>query len=333
MSQSYRAHFVGHTTPRSSPSHYLACIEDLMQTYRINIKYMRQEMPSNEASPAADDKRSDSFVPLVVNTQGWFKGLGGNLLRKIEAIVEPTDIFSLDPQASAFSTDLQPFSSGHLHIIQPILSSALSPYYTAVDYRSMSLLSYFHAETLPCDGEEIFWRTDVPLCAVPPWEIRCCEVIDQIVLLGSGYEDVVAMELDRAINGSIVALVSEDDGTTTSKAEPPCRWPYTQGSSPPSPTTSQCIGLAFIRGLDSEGCTLHLLTPVNPARLARCSIIVKGEIEMPIWGFLDFRESDGVAGVKWERVPYLQMSGDVVMGGGRRKVRKNLMRRRQISFV
>ena len=78
---------------------------------------------------------------------------------------------------------------------------------------------------------------------------------------------------------------------------------------------------------------MHVLTPLPPHLLAKCRIVVKGEMELPIWGMLDFRvdgESGSVAGVEKSKVPYLQWGKGEGIGGERRRVRRNLMRKGQM---
>jgi len=60
--------------------------------------------------------------------------------------------------------------------------------------------------------------------------------------------------------------------------------------------------------------------------------LVKGEIEIPIWGMLDFhaKNDDSVAGVERSKVPYLRWGKTEGLGGGKRKVRRNLMRKSQL---
>ncbi|KIJ29708.1 hypothetical protein M422DRAFT_188032, partial [Sphaerobolus stellatus SS14] len=207
---------------------------------------------------------------------------------------------------------LQLSLSGRLHQIRPILKSPLSLYYAASDYRAMAILSYFYSRNLASDETPMSWSIELPLCARMPWEVESRTAIKQIVLTGAGYEDVTIEHLGSAINCGIVALIAEDEDIMENAAEiNPEGWPYIQGSSTPSPTSSNCIGLGFIRGVDPNRHVLQLITPVPPAELSKCTILVKGELDMPVWGFLDFRQDTaaGVAGVKWEKVPYLQMGG------------------------
>ncbi|KAF8486515.1 hypothetical protein JB92DRAFT_3024529 [Gautieria morchelliformis] len=338
----YRAHYVGHSTPRSSPSHYLACIQALIQTYRMDVKYAYQaddisdEEGLQETSPKMTDNRLESFVPLVVNTQGWLKGLGGDLLRKIEEIVDASDIFDLDTKPATFPQRNQhthPCNT-RLHAVQPILSSPLAAYYTPADHRSLSILSYFHSHFSTRGREVRSWSTELPLCAHQPWEVDCKEAIQRFVLVGAGLEDVIPEELAHAINCGLVALVCDEDTTLDSSVTENDSCLYTQGAPVSSPNTSRCLGLALVRGVDATMDILHLLTPVSPTLFHKCHVLVMGELELPAWGMLDFRQgqNEGVAGIKWGKVPYLQMGGreSAAIGGTRRRVRKNLMRRSQI---
>lgn len=93
---------------------------------------------------------------------------------------------------------------------------------------------------------------------------------------------------------------------------------------------------------------LHLLTPLPPAHLSRVRYLVRnGAIELPLCGMLDWSgpgavpplslsapgtgsgsvNGEGLAGVPWEDVPFLDVSGVVGVGGERRRFRRNLMRK------
>ncbi|KIJ26181.1 hypothetical protein M422DRAFT_192554, partial [Sphaerobolus stellatus SS14] len=195
--------------------------------------------------------------------------------------------------------------------------------YAASDYRAIAILSYFHSRNLASDETPISWSIELPSCARMPWEVGSRTAIKQIVLTGAGYENVTNEHLGSAINCGIVALIAEDEDIMENAAEiNPESWPYIQGSSTPSPTSSNYIGLGFIRGVNPNRHVLQFITPVPLAELSKCTILVKGELDMPVWGFLDFRQDTaaGVAGVKWEKVLYLQMGGGdaAIIGGVRR---------------
>ncbi|KAJ6581533.1 hypothetical protein B0H19DRAFT_929359 [Mycena capillaripes] len=342
------AHYIGLTTPRSSPSHYLASIESLVEIYQLDVQ--------TPADSGDEDPRISDVIPLIVNTMGWTKGLGADLTRKIEDIVQPTDIFEVEApffeHSSSFeqppgpSNDLQ---SAKLHLLQPISPSVLSTNYSASDHRSIAVLSYFHAmfpRMAPRGLEQLTaarWNTTLPLCAHPPYEVDWSLAFDRITLCGAGSEDVVPSEINRVLNGALVGLVayepgSLDDNTDMSRsssdpeasAVPPI--PYTQGSAAPSPSTSMCHGIALIRAISPSSSRMHILTPLPPHVLSKCRVLVKGEMELPLWGMLDFQSDlEGeIAGVEKTKVPYLQWGKGEGLGGEKRRVRRNLMRKGQM---
>jgi len=150
-----------------------------------------------------------------------------------------------------------------------------------------------------------------------------------------GMEDVVVSEIQSVLNGAVVALVESHDESIIASDHPPevgggLDSLYKQGTPPLSPFSSNCFGLALIRSLSAT--QMQMITPVPPALLGRCRVLTKGEIEMPVWGMLDFRaeNDDNVAGVEKPKVPYLRWGKTEGLGGGRRRVRRNLMRKSQL---
>jgi len=232
-----------------------------------------------------------------------------------------------------------PRTKAKIYNLEPITTSVLVTNWSAADHRTITLLSYFHAVFSSSASEEMSqltateWNTSLPLCAQPPYEVDCSKAFDKVILSGAGYEDVVPTEIWRVLNGAVVGLVSYEPGTvdieTDNSGEG--RIPYTQGLSAPAPVSSRCHGLALIRSMSSTGPQAHLLTPLPASYFGKSRILVKGEIELPVWGMLDYRgDGDDVAGVEKGKVPYLQWGKGEGAGGERRRVRRNLMRRAQL---
>jgi polynucleotide 5'-hydroxyl-kinase GRC3/NOL9 len=366
------AHFIGAITPRSSPAHYLDAAMALIQSYRLDI-----QTPDVDLADEHESRISD-VIPLVVNTMGWSKGLGADLTQRIEDMLEPTDIFDImgpgssreqypitnDNQRSRYAacskTSMVDESLARLHELQPIVSSSSAAGYTPADHRTLSILSYFHA-SFPLDIissllNQItarFWDTSRPLCAIPPYEVDCTVAIDKVILTGAGSEDVVEEEISVVLNGAIVGMVRCDPGAVDVENNTDCILStginYTRYLAPPSPSSSNCVGIALIRGISPlirndppvpTKTYLHLLTPLPHSLLACGRVLVKGEMELPVWGMLDFRSFDGgkgvtfgdVAGVERDKVPFLQWgkTPEGAMGADKRRVRRNLMRRGQM---
>lgn len=416
------AHYIGSSTPRASPLHYLESIQALLQIYRLEIQTpIDERLGRDEHLERAEglSERIKHIIPLVVNTMGWSKGLGSDLTRKIEEWAAPTDVFTFEPaeDVSPFSTTLpmrrQPTSYGafHGHPVEesdldcarrylldgpPQAAGQSNSQFTAADHRTLTLLSYFHSvfpappsphphsSSLPLVEELSLaqltaetWNTNIPLAAMRPYEIDASQALDRLVLTGSGSEDVVETEIGRVLNGAIVGLVScregafshwypadeqpqqpQDDRQPEAKK---LRLPYAQHCPAPDPANATCIGLGLVRAVhprhldgaevDSQqagGAGLQLLTPVPPAMLATTRVFVKGEMELPIWGMLDFRawdsvlcdsESGGgdnsngeVVEMEQGKTPYLQWGKNVAgaVGSEKKRVRRNLMRRGQM---
>ncbi|KAI5116887.1 hypothetical protein M0805_009277 [Coniferiporia weirii] len=374
----YASHYIGSTSPRNSPSHYLSSIRSLIQTYKIDLQYLA---PEDELLDT-DDPRIEDVIPLVVNTMGWTKGLGADLARQIIEAVEPTHIFSMQSPNGEFETGMDVLKPATLTTnasitrsqvfeIEPIAVGTQSARYSAADWRAISLMSYFHsvlspsqyrllppaiqpssyATTSPAGSTSLcHWDCRLPLLACAPYSVSPSEAFDSIILIGAGSEDVVPTEVGRVLNGALVALVASQPDYV--EALPPLaqqNLPYMQGAEPPDPSSSHCIGLALVRSVSqslysppitpsvtqplSAGDALYIVTPLASefiaASAARC--LVKGEIELPIWGMLDFREveRDG-SRRETDEIPFLQWNKSQAAGAERRRVRRNLMRRGQM---
>lgn len=305
--------------------------------------------------PVEDDGRTSAVIPLVVNTMGWTKGLGADLARRIEEIIEPSRIFSFDTlvdndwdntgRISPLSGPVG-VSEPHIHSLESVQPPQISTHYTAADQRNLSILSYFHAVfpssasvLSPASPVATRWNSAIPLCAQQPYEVDPRIAFDQLFLMGAGAEDVVPSEVHRALTCSIVGLVNCQPGTLDRDARIESEGEqisclYDQGALPPSPHTSKCFGLALVRAISpSPSPRIQLLTPIPPHLLASARVLVMGELQLPVWGMLDYRTLDDggdIAGYDRGKAPYLRWGKGEGAGGERRRVRRNLMRRGQM---
>ncbi|GJE83934.1 polynucleotide 5'-hydroxyl-kinase GRC3 [Phanerochaete sordida] len=348
----HSAHYLGSTTPRNLPSQYVEAIGALVQTYNLDIQHGGLFEEQGD-----EDHRITDVVPLVVNMMGWTKGLGADLSRRVLEAVEPSVVFDFEalPQESGWRNGdyadgpapLDPGLEGTFtrYVLETIPSSAMSQRYSPADQRTLSLLSHFHAvfpapsaiDPLLQSTYAVAWNVALPLCAQTPYELAADAAVDAVILSGPGSEDVVPSEVHRVLNGAVVALVSCEPGAldfdiSQDHARAARGIPYVQGAAPPPPAASTCHGLALVRSVSPDTpAKLHILTPLPPALLARVQprVLLKGELELPVWGLLDFRTDDAVAGVPHAQVPFLRWGPTAGTGGDRRRVRRNLMRRGQ----
>lgn len=307
------------------------------------------------------DKISE-VVPLIVNTQGWVKGIGAELLERIEAEVQATHTFSF----AASSTSLFPSygdeagpsftgeqydlsleqltSSGFGSIIQlePAPSSGLFSRFSAADYRTLSTMAYLHARL---STGEPSWDFSTPLVATVPWEVDFDAAgIKDIYITGEGSDYIVADDLGLALNGSIVALIETDADGDAAQGDAER---YIQARPLPAPSQSTCLGLGLVRAIspDQPSC-VQLLTPLAPEDLSRVRAIAVGEIELPLCASLDWTQStsvnqpnhqgngitsEGMMKIPWPDVPFLTIRPERGAGAGRRKFRRNIMRKNQLT--
>lgn len=302
-----RSHFIGDTTPRDDPDRYLEAIRDL-------VAFFQQEVRRGE----------EHRIPLLVNTQGWIKGLGADLIGRIEDMTCPTHVFdifaheapthSLNPVRGHTRLDADGAIMGPGPIIVPlepapmILVKDRGP--SAAEARTRSLISYLYSTTLPLPA----WpnRTPYP-SSMPAWNFRrsLLEVPPLIVDVASGLRGGIHIlpigatpkpELQlAALNASLVALVRVDqDADTVDGQEGESVWRDALSRAPPSAANSTCLGYAIVRSIDVAAGQVHLITPTPAAAFSELPsnsdgeakkpalALVKGAIDVPVLASLDF---------------------------------------------
>ncbi|GAA6063209.1 hypothetical protein JCM10212_006842 [Sporobolomyces blumeae] len=360
------AHYLGSSSPASDPSTYVDAITSLLSTFALEVEFplvdepapthsrrrhhLHRDQPSASRAPIGKVRER---VPLVINTQGWVKGLGADLLAKLKTAIQPTHVcsfVSVDDEGdyeggagAAFAqqqVDAEQGVSYHLYTLPAAPPNPLESKWAASDYRILSFVSYFHstfaheASTLPTpvSALQATWEFSIPLVGRVPFAIdwtASADEVSSVHLLDC--DDIAYEHVLHALNGSLVAIV--DEGSSSSSSSPASAsearaFPYDPLVAPPSPSTSKALGLAVVRAIVPSATTLELLTPVPPpdSRVA----LVKGSLEVPLALLLDHAASEserdaGIKGTTWRDVPFLTVEGGE--GGGRRRVRRNLMRR------
>lgn len=356
-----RAHFLGDVTPRDDPARYMAAVSDLMETYRLHFSsYQSTEHVESllHISPMMPHtSRATRTIPLIVNMHGWVKGLGLELVQLATAALCPTHIIDMGamPLADTAHTIL-PFGNtldGHGAMPQRRLNAAES--------RTLSLLSYLHTTRLADVGVHAHWDFACPLVAQRPW------IVDMHTGLGAGWATLdTGAHVDEALsllamNGAIVAIVQAQKHIPSEESDNQLdvwHMALRRGAVLSSVASPPALGLALVRSIDMERGEMHLLTPLDGHVLKRSLDttglplgLLQGALDLPFWGALDSdayadivqwrhdRPAPLLAGVPREQVPYLlwpsellgmQNEGAEPLGTRPRKVRRNLMRRRQM---
>jgi polynucleotide 5'-hydroxyl-kinase GRC3/NOL9 len=295
-----RSHHIGYTTPENDPDHYIACAVDLFARY--------QKLLFNAPT-----------CPLIINTVGWVKAIGMEILIDLLKLTLATHLVWLQSDVDLeeeLALDQKPLSGVTMHRLSSHHTKNTSR--TPADLRAMQVLSYLHLSSglnveTGQDGYDLQWNT-TPLTCQRPWVVNYSGPnpgILGIMILG----EVLPVELvATAINGTIVAIVAieDDDALPTADGDqtvssdrkgrqqspgfsiihdPATSLPYipTAGGSPLDPTKTSCVGQALIRGIDTENKALHLLMPIQANHLPanKNFVLVRGRAELPAIAFVE----------------------------------------------
>ncbi|CAO1612940.1 unnamed protein product [Sympodiomycopsis kandeliae] len=354
--QSRTSYYLGQVTPKDIPSAYLSAVEKLINIWRDNLHTVKQ---------------MSGQTHLVVNTMGWTKGLGSELSKRIEEMLQPTYVFDFQTGDTAHfesaTTRILPVSTPVQLSTQHVQVAPLP----AADLRTLSIMTSLHSHS-----QSGRWNFKMPLIEQPPFVIDIAKTesyfkIGFVPTLQDGIQD--EQDVQRrlmSLNGELVALCNAPE-TDKSQSSDPRSW--TQVFSPSCTTHPTFIALGLIRYIDNDSKTLHLLVPPSTTTFSSSLTLLVSDrsipptLHTPIWAQLD-RSSiqramkgwpssmgyeETIAGVSLRSIPFLEFPQDLtppttttipisdsgpstpaqqhVIGGQRRRVRRNLMRKNQMG--
>jgi len=246
--------FVGEESPKGDPAAYSAALRSLL------------------AAAAADE------APLVVNTQGWVKGLGRELLEALCADAAPTHVLQLRGEGGGGGLPPAPFwprPQPRPRCLQ--LAAAAAPgggagARSAADARALLWAAWAHRAAAAAQPAGLGARSDAAwaqlwapggggeaaalaaaaaaLCAAPPLRAPLARLRAEPPAAAAR---PAAAQL-RSLNGALVALAAEGEA-------------------------GACLGLALVRSVD--GAALYLLTPLPLAAAAAASRLLLGRLALP----------------------------------------------------
>ncbi|KAF8250170.1 hypothetical protein K440DRAFT_659626 [Wilcoxina mikolae CBS 423.85] len=311
-----RSHHIGYTSPREDPAHYIRAIIDLLSVYR-------QSYPT---------------VPLLINTAGWTKGLGLELLQDILSHSQATDIVFLGGGAAVIAEIIAPNTTTLHELSSAAVSSSSSTRFTPADLRTLHTMSYFHRLS---SGR---WDFTTPLTGFAPWVIPytgAARGIDGVHILGE--EAIAAEELCTAIEGTIVGIVVVAEHNLPESFTPTPSSLSSAGDellllpaileSPLAPDVAECKGLAVIRAIDLTNGHVHLISSVGESEIEEWEcrgervVLVRGRLELSVWEML--LPNGGGAAATEKELPWISTGEGKRSTGAVWRVRRNVMRRGQ----
>ncbi|KAF2211189.1 hypothetical protein CERZMDRAFT_28543, partial [Cercospora zeae-maydis SCOH1-5] len=263
-----RSHTIASTTFKEDPDHYLACAIDLCS-------------------------RAPKDAPLIVNSCGWVNGLGASTIVSLASKLSISDVVSLEPIETELASEVEAVvGSMSLRIPRRQRQQALR---TPAELRAMQAMAYFHQRSIK---HSIKWNVR-PITEFRPW-------IASYSAEGPGITAVLNYGqaphpdfLGEVLDGSVVAITVIDDQpidqeaiSRTATENIPYIPQSATGHTPPlDPRRSHCIGLALIRGLDTEDETFQLVTPISESEMAtivgKQVVLIRGGFDSPDWAYLE----------------------------------------------
>ncbi|KND01333.1 polynucleotide 5'-hydroxyl-kinase [Spizellomyces punctatus DAOM BR117] len=335
-----RSFYLGATSAKHDPDYYLECLHELYNEYENTIA----------------GTNSGNMVPLVINTHGWIKGMGVDLLVHFLARVRPTNILQMSvpnntPQSSSknLNVDLADVLSNMIGNqtnvcvtqVPAIDDSAARAKFGASDHRALGLLSYFYqtlghpaALALSETKQPHWWSFHEAITARVPYQVPFKSLKIRFM-----HGEVPFSQTFHALNGCVVALVIDQTAYETpqnvsSTVEISDEDVYHEAAKslrivpsqiPLIPASHNCVGLGLVRSIDIETGVFYIVTgPIPPKQLAEVNMLVRGAaMEIPV--------NLVTAGYENSRahLPYTTHLASEGIGSLAWRTRHNLLRRRR----
>ena len=255
-----RACFVGDTTPKTDPALYLSSVEDLVGWYSNEG---RAALARHLASTGR--RGGEELAPLVINTPGWVKGLGFEVLDRLVRRVRPKHLVQL---TTGTARDLpSPAESGWEELglavrLPPAHSHGPPSGVSAADTRSLMWLSFCHQ----CSGTALDLRGTLAqlhskaaagLCRTPPFRAS----LGSLTVMSPSPLEFPSSLLPAVLNASLVGLARKED--------------IGGGACYPF------LGFGIVRSVDVGSGDVFLLTNVGEEELQEVGVLVLGSVRLP----------------------------------------------------
>ncbi|GAB1598949.1 polynucleotide 5'-hydroxyl-kinase NOL9-like isoform X2 [Argonauta hians] len=267
--------FVGDITPESSANHYMICIRNVINYYlRLSLQ-----------------------LPLVINTMGWIKGPGKQMLDGILNLIIPDQVIYLySPKVKLDPHELYPTTVGQNPWNFPgentevnaarcnwsleVLPSPIKP-----DKRCNKASKLSNAEvrtlvTLAYLGHN--WSPNMGLNCCTPYRIKW-----NLLAIHVCHEVVPFSQIMYAINATVIALCVANLNTA---------FRYNNDESFPlgfmKRPLGRCLGFGFVRGIDVESQTLYIVSPLTLKTMSQVNTLLRGPISLPLERLQDQQMTD-----------------------------------------
>ena len=266
-----RSHTIAATSFRDDTSHYLACVRELL-------------------------RHVDGRQPLIVNSCGWVSGAGASVLATLASLMQLTDMVVMDPLEQSLVDSLTTNGRNTRITVHRIARQAPRPSSrTPAESRAMQTMAYFHHKPRASSPRQEIWNSTA-LSSHRPWVVSYASSATGVHAIASYGQPPDSEFFHEVLDGAVVALVAVEDETAYPVLRTTDGVPYISTSAigiaqTLEPDTSECLGLALIRAIDTDTQTLQLVTPLSEASIARLMarkiILVRGAFDPPGWAYTE----------------------------------------------
>ncbi|XP_010540303.1 PREDICTED: polynucleotide 5'-hydroxyl-kinase NOL9-like [Tarenaya hassleriana] len=245
-----RCFFFGDLSPKRDPKAYLRYIFTLYDYYQLHFSQ------SNE---------SKTGLPLVVNTPGWVKGIGYDMLVDMLRYVSPTHVVKVNISAETKNLPAGLFwldgNQEETINLMEIGSAYRDSFNRSVLIqkdtrlmRDMRIIAYFK-QCIRDKEVGTIKELAHELASHTPYEVPISSIkIEHL------HFQIPSSEVLYSLNATIVGLGVSSD---VFEDLPPC------------------VGLGLVRGIDMEKGVLYVITPVAEHILQKVDLILQGCIQIP----------------------------------------------------
>ncbi|KAK8969921.1 Polynucleotide 5'-hydroxyl-kinase NOL9 [Platanthera guangdongensis] len=253
-----RCFFFGDISSKRDPEAYMDCM------FRLYDYFIKEYHQLND-----HDNNKKYSIPLIINTAGWVKGTGLDVLIELLRYVSPTHVVQIrisvetkNLPTGAFWLNDKKSELSKLIEVDGVFTDSYNQSVlmgkNAGRMRESRLLDYFKQ----CFSSSLNIKTNkelaYALASLPPYQVHFSEV--KVMHL---HCQVPKHEVIYSLNATIVGLAFNSFGSTTIECRP---W---------------CAGLGIVRGIDVKKDLLYVLTPISLSKLEKVDILLQGFIQIP----------------------------------------------------
>ncbi|KAH9322681.1 hypothetical protein KI387_017320, partial [Taxus chinensis] len=253
-----RCHFYGDISAKSNPENYLHFIVNL-------YNHFREEYYNGDISDESEASKSVR-IPLVVNTHGWVKGLGYDVLVDMLRYMAPTHVVQIRLSAISKNLPLGIFwslgrdyevSTKLLYLgtaMKDIMNKSIVIQKHGRHMRELRIIAYFR-QCFGGSSESIKTYKELAraLASHPPYQVSI-----QSIKIVHHHCQVPDSEIYYSLNGTIVGLAVSSKNCTHAFSQP------------------VCVGLGIVRGIDILKGLFYVITPVSIRTLQSVDMFFAG---------------------------------------------------------